>query len=75
MQPVEIFALWKFGRYDLETLKNLNEAFNNLKEAEKAKLFELERIDFDAVQKFADQQQKLAEKVKAKIISFWDEGR
>jgi DNA processing protein len=73
MQPVEIFALWKFGRYDLETLKNLNEAFNNLKEAGKAKLFELERIDFDAVQKFADQQQKLAEKVKAKIISFWDE--
>ncbi|WP_448522579.1 DNA-processing protein DprA [Pseudothermotoga sp.] len=73
MRPVEVFALWKFGRYDLETLKNLNEAFENLEEAGKAKLFELERIDFDAVQKFADQQRKLAEKVKAKIISFWDE--
>ncbi|MBC7122061.1 MULTISPECIES: DNA-processing protein DprA [Pseudothermotoga] len=73
MQPVEIFALWKFGRYDLETLKNLNEAFDNLEEARKAKAFQLERIDFDAVQKFADQQRKFAERVGAKIISFWDE--
>jgi len=41
MQPVEIFALWKFGRYDLETLKNLNEAFDDLEEARKAKAFQL----------------------------------
>ncbi|HBT39751.1 MAG: DNA protecting protein DprA [Thermotoga sp. 50_1627] len=73
MQPVEVFALWKFGRYDLETLKNLSEAFDSLEEARKAKPFQLERTDFDAVQKFANRQRELAEKVKAKIISFWDE--
>lgn len=73
MHPVEIFALWKFGRYDLETLSSFNEKFESLEEASQSKLFKFERIDFDTVRRFAEEQQELAEKAKAKVISFWDE--
>lgn len=73
MRPVEIFALWKFGKYDLETLSSFNGKFESLEEALQSKLFELKRIDFDAVRRFAEEQQELVEKAKAKVISFWDE--
>lgn len=73
MHPVEIFALWKFGKYDLETLKSFSDRFESLEEASRSKLFEFERIDFDTVRRFAEEQQELVEKAKAKVISLWDE--
>lgn len=73
MHPIEIFALSKFGKYDLETLESLNESFDSLEELWKNKPFELERVDYDTVKRFAEEQITLAERVGAKVVSFWDE--
>ncbi|MEN3009023.1 DNA-processing protein DprA [Pseudothermotoga sp.] len=73
MHPIEIFALWKFGKYDLNTLKNFNEEFECLEEVCKSKFFELERIDFDVVKRFADEQIEQAEKKGIKVLSLWSE--
>lgn len=73
MHPIEIFALWKFGRYDFDTLKDLNENFESLDEVWRSKIFELERLDFDTAKKFVDEQTRLSEEKGVKVLSFWDE--